>query len=132
MTIETLDILDFDWDQPASAPIKAKIIAEDLTGKPLAFIIGEEVANTMALTDSFADLLLSIDSFTDAGVDGDRYLVNLIKDGEIINILSCSEMEHAIFLSDPLILDYSTYDNFLMVTPGWNFVNNAFVSPLGN
>lgn len=124
-----IDILDVDWDQPSTAPGKIKIINDGLNGKALAFIIGTEVAETMALSEWFADLILSVDSFTDGGNIKNDYYVNFIKNNQIINVLKCNEMQHAILLSEPLILDYVEYENGPMVVPGWSFIDGKFTIP---
>jgi hypothetical protein len=129
MNPEIIDILDVDWDQPETAPIKQKIKNDNLNGKALAFVIETEVADTMALTEWYANLLLSVDSFEDGGNADNIYYVKFIKNNNIVNILKCNEMQHAILLSNPKIIDYAEYENGMSVCPGWSFIDNKFTIP---
>lgn len=106
------------------------IINSDINGKAVAFIIDTEVVDTIAATDWFVDLIVSVDSFDDAGSDeiNGLHYVNLVKDGETIETLLCDEKLYSILLSGSQIIALTEiYENYMLIYPGWHFIDNKFV-----
>jgi hypothetical protein len=121
-----INIKEVDWKHIP----KDIIINSDIEGKAVAFIIDTDVVETIAATDWFIDLMLSVDFFEDGGSDelNNLFYLNLIKDNEIIESLVCEEKLYAILLSGAKIIELNEqYENYLAVYPGWHFINNDFV-----
>lgn len=118
---------DIDWSLPG---IKAKKMEEGILGSPIALIIENEVALTMAVDKEFADILISANNFQE-DIDSDEqngiYIVTFNNNDNLFKF-RCTEMVYAILLSSPLILEINeSYSNYRYVAPGWGFINNEFI-----
>jgi len=120
---------DIDWSLPG---VKVKKMEEGINGSPIALVIGEEVALTMAVDKEFADLLISADSFEDdpeSDESQSKYIVSINHSNNVTKF-RCTEMVYAILLSNPNVLLISdTYKHYRHVAPGWTFINNEFILP---
>jgi hypothetical protein len=125
-----INIKEVDWSQPG---VKLNRLENNVEGKPLAFVIETEVAATIPVDKWFADLLLSIDTFTESTEYPEKngmYVVNLIKDNNIVEQLICDELIYSVLLSEPKIIHLcEDYENSRMVVPGWHFAENKFYIP---
>lgn len=120
---------DIDWSLPG---VKAKKMQDGTEGAPIALIVEDEVALTMAVDKEFADLIINVESFIESK-DSDElnniYIVDFIKDKETFQF-RCTEMVYAILLSNPLIIEINeSYNNYRYVAPGWKYINNEFIVP---
>jgi len=118
-----------DWSLPG---VKLSKIQEGILGSPIALVVGEEVALTMAIDKPFADILISADRFEE-NQDTDEinkiFYVNIIKDTSTIKF-RCTEMVYVILLSDPIIIELNdSYKYYRNVSPGWSYINEEFVLP---
>lgn len=121
-----IDIKSVDWKYIP----QDQIINSDINGKAVAFVIETDVVETIAATDWFIDLIISVDAFEDGGSDepNNLYYLNLIKDNQVIETLSCEEKLYAILLSEAKVIELTDkYENYMAVYPGWQFINNDFV-----
>lgn len=120
---------EIDWSLPG---VKIKKMEDGTPGAPIALVIGEEVALTMAVDKDFADLLVSADSFEEdpeSDESQSKYIVT-INYGDNATKFRCTEMVYAILLSDPnIILISDSYRHYRHVAPGWAFINNEFILP---
>lgn len=118
---------DIDWSLPG---VKAKKIEENKPGSPIALIVGDEVALTMAVDKEFADLVINASNFSEDNESDENssiYIVSFTKDNKLFRF-RCTEMVYAILLSNPLIIEINeSYSNYRYVAPGWKFINNEFV-----
>lgn len=125
-----INIKEIDWSEPG---VKLNRIQNGIEGKPIAFVVGSEVAYTLPTDKWFSDLLLSIDTFLeniDYPAQEGVYMVDLIKDGVVLDQLVCDELLYSILLSDPKIIHIcEDYENYKMAAPGWHFANNKFYIP---
>jgi hypothetical protein len=120
---------DIDWSLPG---VKAKKMEDGTQGSPIALVVGDEVALTMAVDKEFADILISADSFEEDPESDEsifKYIVK-INHGENVTQFRCTEMVYAILLSNPNVLLISDiYKHYRYVAPGWKFINNEFILP---
>lgn len=124
-----LNINDVNWSRPG---VKATKVAANVKGKPVAFIIGNKVVETMAVDAEFADLLKYSDDFIDNKTGANSaHAVDMMKNGQVLETLICSEKLWAILLSQPKIVLYADkpYRYGPMVVPGWSYINDDFVIP---
>jgi hypothetical protein len=122
---------EVDWSAPG---IKQNRIDNGIEGgKPLAFIIGDTVVETMATDRWFSDLMETVEEFLEssAEVEEGSFAVDLIKNGSIVETLVCSEKIWAILLSNPIVVGFTPerYKYAEFVNPGWKYINNQFVIP---
>jgi hypothetical protein len=125
-----ININEVDWTQPG---IKLNRLNNNISGKALAFVVGTEVAYGLSTDEDFADLLLSANLFIenfDYPKKDNFYIVDLIKDGKILNQLMCDELLYSVLLSSPKIIHIcEDYENYRLVVAGWHFANNKFYIP---
>jgi hypothetical protein len=102
----------------------------------IAFIIDRDVVETLPLAYNFAENILNSDSFSDATDNfskiDNRFIVNIIKNNNVVESLICNEMLYSILLSNPKMIDITTndiYSNANMVAPGWKYFDNKFHEP---
>jgi hypothetical protein len=122
---------EVNWSTPG---VKQNRIDNNIEGgKPLAFIIGETVVETMATDRWFADFMESIDSFQENFSESydNLYLIDLIKNNEIVDTLVCPEKIRAILLSEPTIIGYTLEKHKYapIITEGWSYINEDFIIP---
>ena len=121
---------NIDWSLPG---VKAKKMQDGTEGAPIALIVEDEVALTMAVDKEFAKLIINASDFTEdlESNESERiYIVSFISDNQTFRF-RCTEMVYAILLSNPIIIEITeSYNNYRYVAPGWRFINNEFI-PLG-
>lgn len=119
---------DIDWSLPG---VKAKKMEDGISGSPVALVVGDEVALTMAIDASFADILISASSFQEDPESDEslsKYIVAINYGTDIVRF-RCTEMVYAILLSSPNVLLISdAYENYRYVAPGWKFINGQFLN----
>lgn len=120
---------DIDWSLPG---VKAKKMEDGTPGTPIALIVDNEVALTMAVDKEFADLIINASNFIeDPECDESNriFIISFNKDNKTFRF-RCTEMVYVILLSNPLIIEITeSYNNYRYVAPGWNFINNEFIFP---
>lgn len=122
---------EINWSMPG---VKQNRIDNNIEGnKPLAFIIGDTVVETLATDRWFSDLMETINEFKDnpEHTSGNDYAVDLIKDGEIVDTLICPEKIRAILLSSPTLIGWTKEKNKYaeMIGVGWKYIDNDFIIP---
>jgi hypothetical protein len=122
---------EINWSNPG---VKQNRIDNNIEGgKPLAFIIGDTVVEVMATDRWFSDLMETIDQFQDnlEYSSQDIYAVDLIKDGNIVDILICPEKIRAILLSNPILVGWTKEKHKYaeIIDVGWKYINNDFIIP---
>lgn len=102
-------------------------------GRPLAFIIGDTVVDVLPTDIEFADLMETIDSFEDNHQlsSDNQYAVDLIKDGQVVDTLVCSEKTRAILLSNPILIGWTKEKHKYaeIIGVGWKYINGDFIIP---
>lgn len=120
---------DIDWSLPG---VKAKKMQDGTQGTPIALIVEDEVALTMAVDKDFADLIINAKNFIESEESDELnniYIVDFTKDEQTFKF-RCTEMVYAILLSNPLIIEINeSYNNYRYVAPGWRYTNNEFIIP---
>jgi hypothetical protein len=122
---------EINWSTPS---IKQNRIDNKIEGnKPLAFIIGDTVVETMATDRWFSDLMETINEFKDnlENSSEDLFAVDLIKDGQVVNTLICPENIRAILLSNPTLVGWTKEQHKYaeMIGVGWKYINGDFIIP---
>ena len=123
---------DHNWAFPG---VKKQKINAKINAKALAFVIGTEVAETIAADEDFCNLLIKSDSFAESSIKDDLvnqiYYVDLIKDSSVLNTIACYEKLQAVLLSEPKIYDLldPKYKYGKMAGPQWSFINDQFIIP---
>ena len=122
---------EVNWSTPG---IKQNRIDNNIEGgKPLAFIIGDTVVETMATDRWFSNLMETIDEFRDNPEHSseDLYGVDLIKDGHVVDTLICPEKIRAILLSSPTLVGWTKEQHKYaeIIGVGWKYINGDFIIP---
>jgi hypothetical protein len=125
-----LNVSDYDWSIPGA---KQNKINENKIAKAIAFVIEEEVVETLAADEDFCNLLLTSSGFKESSIQDDvlnnAYYVDVLKDSEVIETIMCNEKIQAILLSEPSIYDLldQQYENGKMIVPGCKYISGQFV-----
>lgn len=122
---------EINWSNPG---VKQNRIDNEIEGgKPLAFIIGDTVVETMATDRWFSDLMETVEEFveSDTAQQNDNFAVDLVIAGEVINTLICPEKIWAILLSNPVVIGFTLekYKYAEFINPGWKYINGDFIIP---
>lgn len=120
-----INLNDCLWTKPG---IKQDRIDRGLQGESLCIIIDSVVVHILPIDKDLSDKIKNAE-FSDGGIIGDQFCVNLIFDNGIDQLL-CDEKTYAVLLSEPIfspILESHRYKE--MVSEGWSFINGEFVIP---
>jgi hypothetical protein len=122
---------EINWSTPG---IKQNRIDNNIEGgKPLAFIIGDTVVETMATDRWFSDLMETIDEFKDNPEHSSEevFAVDLIKDGIVVNTLICPEKIRSILLSNPTLVGWTKEQHKYaqIIGVGWKYIDGDFIIP---
>ena len=122
---------EVDWNNHG---IKQDRISKGIRdGRPLAFIIGDTVVDVLPTDIEFADLMESTDSFVDnAELSSEgAYAVDLIKNGQVLDTLICSEKTRAILLSNPVLVGWTKEKHKYaeIIDRGWKYIDGDFIIP---
>jgi hypothetical protein len=122
---------EINWSYPG---VKQNRIDNQIEGgKPLAFIIGDTVVETMATDRWFADLMETVEEFreSDTPTQDNNFAIDLVLNGSIVDTLICPEKIWAILLSEPTVIGFTQerYKYAEFVNPGWKYINSQFVIP---
>lgn len=99
----------------------------DVPGSAIAFIINEEVIDTIPTYKYFADSVLLKNPIITSEVENNEEILIFNVKGEITKLLT-GERLTAILLSNPLIIEIDIYNR--AVEPGWKYINNEFIKPV--
>jgi len=122
---------DVCWNTPG---LKKDRIEKGLSGKALAFVIEDELVDTLPLDADFADILLNATIFKESDIQpiegSNLYAVDIMNDKIVVETVVCGEMLYSILLSEPFITELpGNYKYGNMLVAGWKFINNEFVIP---
>jgi hypothetical protein len=100
---------------------------QGIPSRAVAFIVGNEVAEVLALEVDAANLLLTADRFKELPVTPPLFYVDVIKDKQEIETIQCDEKMWAILSSEPTVIDVSIDTGYSSaIVPGWSYVNGEF------
>lgn len=123
-----ININDVNWNTPG---LKQDRMNKGLLGQALAFVIDEEMVESLPLDMNFAEMLISATDFKEslnADESKNIFIVDIINNGSIIESLMCDEKLYAILLSSPKICRLpGEYKYGYIAAPGWQFINNEFI-----
>jgi hypothetical protein len=122
---------DVCWSTPG---LKKDRLEKGLLGKALAFVIDDELVETIPLDSDFADILLNATNFKESDIQptegSNLYAVDIINNQIIVETLVCGEMLYSILMSESFITELpGNYKYGHMLMPGWKFVNGEFIIP---
>jgi hypothetical protein len=117
-----------NWNTPG---VKKDRMEKGILGSALAFIIEDEMVESLPVDKMFAELLINATSFEDTGIiNNNLYGINIMNNKTIIDTLVCQEKLWAILLSNPkMTVLPGSYKYGDIAAPGWKFINNEFVIP---
>jgi|LakMenEpi03Aug12_release.lakeMendotaPanAssembly.Ray.scaffolds.fasta_scaffold901193_2 hypothetical protein len=87
-----------------------------------AFVIDGEVVDVFATPKTFSELCNTCD-FVEKELKNQRYKIDVVKNGVVIEELSVNEKLGAILLSSPLLVELSSEKNNYLVVPGMKYVD---------
>jgi hypothetical protein len=102
-----------------------------IQGMAIAYVINEEVVFTDSVDLWAGTILCEADSFTENSIDelNNTYIVNIIKDNEIIDTVICDEMIYSLMLSDAKVYNIDGHEHSRLVGVGWKFLDGTFKLP---
>lgn len=92
-----------------------------------AFVIDNEVVDIFAIPKTFLELYNN-NNFIEKTFEDGRYIIDVIKDGSVIEEISVPEKLGAILLSSPLLVELSIQKNNYQVVPGMKYVDGIIWS----
>lgn len=87
-----------------------------------AFVIDNEVVDIFAVPKTFLDLY-NTSTLVEVLFENDRYEIDVVINGSIVERLSVPEKLGAILLSSPLLVELSAEKNNYQVIPGMRYVD---------
>jgi hypothetical protein len=122
---------EINWSTPG---VKQNRIDNNIEGgKPLAFIIGDTVVETMATDRWFSSLMETVDEFKDNPEHSSEnvFAVDLIKNGTVVDTLICPEKIRSILLSNPILVGWTKEQHKYaeIIGNGWKYINGDFIIP---
>jgi hypothetical protein len=89
-----------------------------------AFVIDNEVVDIFAVPKTFLGLYHS-STLVEVSFENDRYEIDVVKEGSVVERVSVPEKLGAILLSKPLLVELSVEKNNYQVIPGMKYVDGT-------
>jgi hypothetical protein len=99
----------------------------NVPGSAIAFVINEDVVDTIPTYKNFADSVLLNNPVITSEIENSKEILIFNVNGKITKLLT-GERLTAILLSNPLIVEIDNSNR--AVEPGWKYINNKFIKPI--
>ena len=99
----------------------------NVPGSAIAFVINEDVIDTIPTYKNFADSVLLNNPVITSEIENGKEILIFNVNGKITKLLT-DERLTAILLSNPLIVEIDNSNR--AVEPGWKYINNKFIKPI--
>lgn len=99
---------------------KALHIKEDYAVQ--AFVIDNEVVDIFAVPKTFLEVYAG-STLVEISFENERYEIDMVVDGSVVEHLSVPEKIGAILLSEPLMVELSLEKNNYQVIPGMKYID---------